>query len=237
MSSCLKDNQRTIQIISASTVPTEKQSLSSDPLVVQSRSHVQLFATPWTATRQASLSFTISGRCSNSCLLSQWCHPTTSTSVFSSCPQSFPASGSLPMSWLFTAGSQNIGISASAAVLTIWFPLGLTGLISLSSPAPQLESVNCLALSLPYGPTLTSEHDHWEITIALTVTDICCQSDLCLLIHEVCHSFSSKVRASFNFMAAVTVCSDSGAWENKTCQFPLFPHLFAMKWWDWMPWS
>ena len=46
MSSCLKDNQRTIQIISASTVPTEKQSLSSDPLVVQSRSHVQLFATP-----------------------------------------------------------------------------------------------------------------------------------------------------------------------------------------------
>ena len=79
----------------------------------------------------------LSPGCSNSCLLSQWCHPTISSSVapFSSCPQSFPASGSFPMSLLFTSGGQNIGTSASASVLPIniqgWLPSGLTGLISL----------------------------------------------------------------------------------------------------------
>ena len=77
--------------------------------------------------------------CSNSCPLSQWCHPTVSSSVApcSSCLQSFPASEIFPMSWLFTSGGQNIGASASAAVLLMnnqsWFPLLLTGLISLLS--------------------------------------------------------------------------------------------------------
>ena len=71
-------------------------------LSIRLLSHVQLFATRWTAAHQAPLSFTISSRvCSNSCPLSQWCHPTVSSSVipFSSCPQSFSASGSFPMSW------------------------------------------------------------------------------------------------------------------------------------------
>ena len=77
--------------------------------------------------------------CSNSCSLSQWCYPTTSSSVtpFSSCPQSFPASGSFPVSHLFVSGVQSIKASASAPVLPMniqsWFPLGLTGLISLQS--------------------------------------------------------------------------------------------------------
>ena len=59
------------------------------------------------------------GVCSSSCPLGWWCHPTISSSVapFSSCPQSFPASRSFPMSWLFTSGGQNIGASASASVL------------------------------------------------------------------------------------------------------------------------
>ena len=76
---------------------------------------------------------------SNSCSLSQWCHPTISSSVvpFSTCPQSFPASGSFPMSWLFTSGGQSIGASASASVLPKnnqgWFPLWLTGWIFLQS--------------------------------------------------------------------------------------------------------
>ena len=93
-------------------------SLSRSPtcihFVVQLLSRVQLFATPWTAAHQASLSFTISQSCSNSCLLSQWCHPTISSSVtpFSSCPQSFPASGSFPKSQLFTSGNQSIRASA-----------------------------------------------------------------------------------------------------------------------------
>ena len=77
--------------------------------------------------------------CSNSCPLSQWYHPTSSSSVipFSSCPQSFPASGSFQMSQLFTTGGQSIGAPASTSVLPMtiqgWFPLGLTGLIPLLS--------------------------------------------------------------------------------------------------------
>ena len=77
--------------------------------------------------------------CSNSCPLSQWCPPTISSSVapFSSCPQSFPTSGSFPMSRLFASGGQRIRASASASVLPMnilgWFPLELTGLISMLS--------------------------------------------------------------------------------------------------------
>ena len=79
------------------------------------------------------------GACSNSCPSSQWCHPTISSSVvsFSSCPQSLPASGSFPMSQLFTWGGQSIGVSALASVLPTntqdWSPLGWTGWISLQS--------------------------------------------------------------------------------------------------------
>ena len=88
--------------------------------VVQLLSCVWLFATPWTVTHEASLSFTISRACSNSCPLSQWCHPTIASSVipFSSCLQSFSASGSFLMSQLFGLGGQNIGASASSRPLT-----------------------------------------------------------------------------------------------------------------------
>ena len=74
---------------------------------------------------------------SSSCPLSRWCHPTISSSVvpFSSCLQSFPASGSFQMSQLFVSGDQSIGVSASASVLWMniqdWFPLGWTGWISM----------------------------------------------------------------------------------------------------------
>ena len=76
--------------------------------------------------------------CSNSYPSSRWCHPTISSSVTPfSCPQSFPASGSFPRSWLFVSGGQSVGASASASVLLViiqgWFPLGLTVLISLQS--------------------------------------------------------------------------------------------------------
>ena len=95
--------------------------------------------------------------CSNSRPSRRWCHPTISSSAapfsFSFCLQSFPASECFPVSWLFTSGGQSIGASASATVLPMniqnWFPLGLTGWISLqskdsqeSSPAPQLKSIN-----------------------------------------------------------------------------------------------
>ena len=78
------------------------------------------------------------GACSNSCLLSYWCHSTISSSVIPfSCLQSFPASGSFLVSWLFASVGQSIGASASASVLPMniqdWFSLGLTGLIYLQS--------------------------------------------------------------------------------------------------------
>ena len=109
----------------------------------------------------------------NPCSLSQWCHPTISSSVapFSSCPQSFPASGSFQMSQLFTSGSQSTGVSASTSVLPMntqdWFPLKWTGWISLQSgdsqefsPTPHFKSINSSVLSFFYSPTLTSIHDH-----------------------------------------------------------------------------
>ena len=109
--------------------------------------------------------------CSNSCPLSQWCHPTISSTVipFFSCLQSFPASGPFPMSQFFTSGSQSIGVSALASVLPInsqdWFPLGLTGLISLLSKGfsrvfsnTTVQKHQFLAFSFLHSPTLTSIH-------------------------------------------------------------------------------
>ena len=90
-----------------------------------------------------SLSFTIPRVCSNSYPFSQWRHPTVSSSVppSSSCPQSFPESGSFPVSWLFTSVGWSIGASASASVLPMgiqgWLPLGLPGSISLQWDSPE----------------------------------------------------------------------------------------------------
>ena len=107
-------------------------------VVVQSLSRVRLFATPWTAAHQASLSFSISQRLlklmSKSVMLSNL---SSSVALFSSCLQSFPASGCFQMSQFFTSGGQSIGASASASVLPMniqgWFPLRSTGVTSLQS--------------------------------------------------------------------------------------------------------
>ena len=93
---------------------------------------------PLECTRLPSCSLS-AGVCSNSCPLNQWCHLTISSSatLFSFCLQSYPASGSFPMSWLFSSGDQSIRISALASILPVnvrdWFPLGLTDFISLHS--------------------------------------------------------------------------------------------------------
>ena len=110
---------------------------------VQLLSCVRLFATPWTAAHQAFLSITNSQSLlklmSIVMPLHQWCHPTISSSVvpFSSCPQSFTASGSFQMNQFFTSGGQSIGVSASTSVLPMntqdWSPLGWTGWISFKS--------------------------------------------------------------------------------------------------------
>ena len=111
--------------------------IKSIVVAVQSLSHVQHFATPWMAARPDSIPSPSPGACSNSCPLSQWCHPSISSSVVHfSCLQSFSASGSfLKISQLFSSGGQSIEASASASVLPMniqdWFPLGWTGWISL----------------------------------------------------------------------------------------------------------
>ena len=142
----------------------------------------QLYLTlfdPCTAACQASLSFTISQSFLNSCPLSRWCHPTILSSVipFSSCPQSFPASGSFLRSWLFVSGGQSIGVSASASVLLMniqdWFPLGLVWSPCCprdsqeSSPTPQLESINSPALNL-FIVQLSHPYMITRETVALT---------------------------------------------------------------------
>ena len=111
----------------------------------------------------------------NSCASSRWCHLGISSSVipFSSCLQSSPALGSFQMSQFFEWGGQTIGVSASASVLPMnildWSPLGWTGWSPCSprdsqesSPTPQFKSINSLALSFLYSPTLTSIHDYWK---------------------------------------------------------------------------
>ena len=127
------------------------------------------------------------GAYTNSCPSSRWCHPTISSSVipFSSTLQSFPTSGSSQMSQLFASGGQSIGFSASTTVLPMniqdWFPLGLTGWISLQSKrlsrvfsSTTVQKHQFFGAQL-YSPTLTSIHDYdhglWYMTgktIALT---------------------------------------------------------------------
>ena len=111
--------------------------------------------------------------CLNSCPLSWWCHPTILSSVIliSSCLQSFPASRSFLMNWLFASGGQSTGASASASGLPmniqvdffqdwlVWSPCGPRD-SQESSPTPQFKSINSLALSFLYGPTLTSIQDY-----------------------------------------------------------------------------
>ena len=125
----------------------------------------------------------------NSCPLSQWCHPTISSSAipFSSSPQSFPASGSFQINQFFTSGGQSIGVSASASVLWMniqdWFALGWTGWISLqskglsrvfSNTTDQKHQIFCAQL---YSPTLTRLHDQWK-NHSLDQTDLSRQSNV-----------------------------------------------------------
>ena len=102
------------------------------------------------------------GACSNSCPLSHWCHPTISSSVISSsCLQSFPTSGSFLVGQFFSSGGQSIGVSASASVLPMniqdWFPLGLTGCISLQSKG----------LSRVFSNTTVQKHQFFGTQLSL----------------------------------------------------------------------
>ena len=130
---------------------------------VQSISHVRLFATPWTAAHQASLSIPTRGVYSDWSSLSHWCHPIISSSVvpFSSCLWSFPASRSFQMSQPFTSGGQRIGVSASTSVLPMntqnWSPLGWTSWITLQSKG----------LSRVFSNTTVQKHQFFGTQLSL----------------------------------------------------------------------
>ena len=131
--------------------------------------HVQLFATPWTAAHQAPLSFTISQSLLKlmSIELVMPSKHLICNFPLSSCLQSFPASGSFPVSQIFISGGQSIGASASASFLPMniqdWFPLGLTGWIFLQSKGLSRvfsSTFNSFVFSFLYGPTLTFVHNY-----------------------------------------------------------------------------
>jgi len=187
--------------------------------------------------------------CSNSYPLSWWCHPNISSSVtpFTSCPQSFPASESFPMSWIFASGGQSIGASTSVLPVNIqgWFLLGLTGLISLLSKGlsrvflgTTVWKFNSLALRLLYGSTLTSIQDYWK-NDSFDYTYLCQQSDASpfntLSRFVIAFLPRSKCLLISWLQSLSTVILEPK--KIKSSLFPLFPHLFAMKWWDQMPWS
>ena len=166
------------------------------------------------------------GPCSNSCPLGWWCHPIISSSVvpFSSCLQSFSASGSFPINWLFASVSQSIGASSSVSVLLMniqgWVPLGLTGFLAVwgtlksllqhhSSKASilQCSALFMIQLSHPYLTTgKTIVLTRWTFVGKV-------MSLLLNMLSRLVITFLPRSK-HLNFMAAVTFQSDFGAQIN-----------------------
>ena len=158
---------------------------------------------------------------SNSCPSSQWCHPTIILCVpFSSCLQSFLASGSFPTSQFFASGGQSIGVSASASVLPMniqdWFPLWWTGWISLQSKELSSSLNHSSKTSVLWHLAFfIVQLSHWYMTTGKTMA-FTRQSFVGKVISLLFNMLSSLVitflprNKSFNFMAAVTTLSGDG---------------------------
>ena len=215
-------------------------------------SHVQLFVTPGIKSHQASMSITNTWSLfkitvidlvmpSNHLIL---CVP------FSSRLQSFPASGSIPVSQLFASGGQSIGVSASASVLPMniqdWFPLGWTG----------WNSLQFKGLSRVFSNTTVQKHQFYGSALFMVQLSHPYMTTG-KIITLTMWSFVGKVMSLiFNMLSRLVIAflprskhllmswlqSPSAvifrAQENKVCHYShCFPRLFAMKWWDQMPWS
>ena len=134
---------------------------------------------------------------------------------FFSCLQSFPASVSFPMSQFWASGGQSFSISASNEYSgLISFRIDLFDLLAVQGTLKSLlqyhsSKASILRHSAFFTVQLTSIHDHWK-NHSLDSMDLCRQSNVSAFLYtlQVCHNFSSKNQASFNFMAAVTTCSD-----------------------------
>ena len=184
----------------------------------------------------------------NSYPLSQWCHPTISSSVvsFSSHLQSFPASGSFPVNQFFASGGQSIGVSASASVLLMniqnWFPLGWTGWISFQSKwLSRVFSNTTVQKHQSFGTQLSlwsNSHIHTWLgkTIALT------RWTLVGKLMALSFNMLSRLVIAFlpkNKRLLISWLQSPSAviLEPKKIKSVTVSHLFAMKWWDRMPWS
>ena len=186
----------------------------------------------------------------NPCPLSQWCHTTTPSSVipFSSCLQSFPASGSFQISQFFASGGQSIGVSASASVIPMnihnWFPLGRTGWISLKSKGLSRVFSNTTVQNHQFfsAQPLWSQLSHPYVTtgktIALTRWTFVGKV-MSLLFNMLSRFVIDFLPRSKCLLISWLQWPSAVILEPKKIKslFPLFPYLFAMKWWDQMPWS
>ena len=214
---------------------------------VQSLSCVQLFATPWAEARQASLSITNSWsllRLMSVESVMPSNHLILYVILFFSCLQSFPASGSLQMSQVFASGSQSIGVSASASVLPMniqdWFSLGLTGWISLQSKGLSRVLSNTTVQKYQFfGLQLSlwsSSHIHtWLLEKTTALTRWTFVGKVMSLLFNM---LSRLVIAFIPRSKYLLISWLQSFWspKNSLSLYPLFPHLFAMKWWDRMPW-
>ena len=183
------------------------------------------------------------GICSNSCPLSCWCYLTISSSVslFSFCFQSFTASGSLPMSWLFTSGSQSIGASASVLPVNIqgWFPLGLTGWISLlskglSKSLPQHHSskASILRHSAFFTVQLSQPYMTTGKTIALTRW-ICVDKVMSLLFNMPSRLVITFLPRSKHLLIAWLQSPSAVILEPQKIKSVTYFHCFPI----YLPWS
>ena len=178
------------------TLPYEDGGRDGNAAVVQSPSCVRLFGNPMDCSMPGLPVLHYLPKFAQvhiHCIL--WCIQPSSDALSSCPPQSFPESGTFLMSWLFATGDQNTGVSASTSVLPKkiqgWFPLRLTGLISLLSKglsgvfsSTHSEGINFLVFCLFHGPVLTTVHDFWE-DHSLDYTDLCRQSNVSAFQHTV----------------------------------------------------
>ena len=189
--------------------------------------------------------------CSDSCPLSQWCHPTISSSVIPfSHLQSFPASGSFPVSQFLTSDGQSIGVSASTSVLPMniqdWFPLELTGGISLQSKGLSRVFSNTTVQKRQFFSTQLSlwsdshiHNDYWKKKIALTRWTFVGKV-MSLLFNMLLRLVITFLPRSKHLLISWLQSPSAVILEPKKLKshtVSTVSQSISLKWWDRMPWS